>query len=97
MHAGVGSGRGRVDGSWDPALRELAEPDWLSAADGGRCDSVLWLSVHWLLLTKPGPGWASGAMEGVCWRCTLPPAYFGPKFDDYSAVGTGTLARMTWL
>ena len=66
MHAGVGSGRGRVDGSWDPALRELAEPKWLSAVNGGQCDIALGLEVHWLWLTKPGPGWASGAMQVAC-------------------------------
>ena len=30
-----GVGRGRLDGSWDPVLRELAEPDWLSAVNDG--------------------------------------------------------------
>ena len=45
-----------------------------TAVNGGQCDSALGLEVHWRWLTKPGPGWASGAMEGACWRCTLPPA-----------------------
>ena len=74
MQPGVVRCRGRVDGSWDPALRELAEPDWLSAAEGGQCDSALRLYVHWLWLTRPGPEWVCTAIEGACWRCTLPPA-----------------------
>ena len=55
MQAGVVRDRGRVGGSWDPALRELSEPDWLSAVDGGQCDSAFWPEVQWLWLTKPGP------------------------------------------
>ena len=35
MQPRVVRGRRSVDGSWDPVLRELAEPDWLSAVNDG--------------------------------------------------------------
>ena len=66
--AGAGAG---WFGRRDPALRELFKPYCLSSADAEQRDSALGLEVHWLWLTKPGPGPAGGAMEGACWRCNL--------------------------
>ena len=74
-HAGLGL-QEQSQGGWQkgPSAEgagSQSEPNWLSVVDGA---SVLGLEVHWLWLTKPGPGWAGGAMEGAFWRCTLPPA-----------------------
>ena len=71
MQAWACRGRDREDNIRDPALIELFKPDCLSSADAEQRDSALGLEVHWLWLTKPGPGWAGGAVEGACWRCNL--------------------------